>query len=111
MIRKTRLEKYTLFEPTGEVTYEEGATANVLWDLRSAKIAKNLSNQEIQKILRFVESHSQTRQAGKTAIVVSQDADYGVANIFLGYTMSFPITVQIFRDINEAANWITYESE
>jgi hypothetical protein len=118
VIRKTRLEAYTLFETTDEVTYDEaievldafygeGPTANVLWDLRKAKIAKNLSKEEIQKILRFIEAHADEREGGKTAIVVSEDADYGVAHIFLGYTMSLPITVQIFRDMAEATTWIT----
>ena len=119
MIRKTRLEKYTLFETTDEVTYNEaievldafygeGPTVNVLWDLRKARIAKNLSNEEIQNILRFIESHVDKREGGKTAIVVSEDADYGVAHIFMGYTMSFPVTVQIFRNMDEATTWITH---
>jgi hypothetical protein len=76
----------------------------VVWDGRDATVG-HLSIDGIQEILRYIAEQLDTRGLGRTAIVVSEDADHAVASMFDGHVDGVPIERRVFRDLDEATLW------
>ncbi|NQT91866.1 MAG: hypothetical protein HQ559_03825 [Lentisphaerae bacterium] len=78
----------------------------IVWDLRRA-IASPVSAAEIQGVAHYVAERIEARGWGRLAIVVSQDTDVGVGQLFDGYAdeEALPIERKVFRDLGEAVRW------
>ena len=82
-----------------------GTTRNILWDLRNANVAA-LTASQVTDLADLSVSYSELREGGKTAIVVSDDLNFGVAREFEGQSMSLSREFVVFRDIDKAYKWI-----
>jgi hypothetical protein len=116
-------EKLTVFTGEGEISYSEtwetmsrdyrsthpSTTRNVLWDLRNASVA-SITASQVTELANLSDSYSKQRGGGKTAVVVSQDINFGIAKEFEGQSMSLSREFVVFRDIDRAYKWIE-ESE
>jgi hypothetical protein len=80
---------------------------NVLWDLREADLS-SFSSADIETVRDFVGERWGTGGTSRAALIVSRDVDFGLSRMYQmlleGYTSS---SVQVFRDYDEAFNWIT----
>jgi hypothetical protein len=83
--------------------YRRGMT--VLWDVREATIA-HLSAEDLRTLARFSHELRSVRGGGRAAILVSRDADFGVARMFQLYADVFPWETMVFRDLGETIEWL-----
>jgi hypothetical protein len=108
----------TIHTVEGDVTFDEAievfkkyysgkTTRNVLWDFSVGSMVK-FSSDQIRLITDFISGVSGTRSAGKTAGVVHQDVDFGLARVFetLFESSSYKPLIRIFRKYGEAMNWL-----
>jgi hypothetical protein len=116
------LEKQlTIHTVEGDVNFDEAmevfkkyysgkTTRNVLWDFSTGSMV-NFSSDQIRVIANFLSGVSDTRSAGKTAGVVHQDVDFGLARVFetLVESSSYKPSIRIFRKYDEAMNWLQKE--
>jgi hypothetical protein len=116
-------EKLTVFTGEGEISYSEtwetmsrdyrsihpSTTRNVLWDLRNASVA-SITASQVTELANLSDSYSKQRGGGKTAVVVSQDINFGIAKEFEGQSMCLSRELVVFREIDKAYKWIE-ESE
>jgi len=116
-------ENLTIFTGEGKISFSEasetirsfsksinpGPTKNVLWDLRKSSVA-SLTASQVTYLADLSNIDSEQRSGGKTAIVASQDINFGIAKEFEGQTMHLSREFVVFRDIDKAYKWIE-ESE
>ncbi len=77
-----------------------------LWDLREADLT-SFSTVEVALIAELVRQHRETIRAPKAALVVSRDADFGMARMFeIQVAGDSPGNVRVFRDLEKATSWV-----
>jgi len=117
-----RSRDLTVFSLSGEVGYQafisalidygrEGTTFFELYDLRSIS-GKRLTTGEISSLADFLSRHPDLRSPGnKTAVVVSEDIDYGFSRMISMLTEdTTAYDIEVFRDIDEAWKWLGINS-
>ena len=108
----------TIFTAVGELTfvkqidvlrdfYAGTPTANVLWDMRNIE-GSRISSEELEKIIIFIKRHSDKRPPGKTALVSTNDLDFGLSMVSYAYAENenLPWKIRPFRSMDEAIEWI-----
>ncbi|HUI93387.1 MAG TPA: hypothetical protein VLX68_14160 [Chitinivibrionales bacterium] len=87
--------------------YEGAPTLHIIWNLTEADLS-NLSGDEVRDLAKTAKSHYRSREGGKTALVASSDADYGLARMYEVFTefAKLPASVKVFRTMEEAQQWI-----
>jgi hypothetical protein len=113
-----RSRDLTIFTLSGEVGYQEfisaltdygreGTTLFELYDLRSIS-GKRLTTGEINSLADFLSRHPDLRPPGnKTAVVVSEDVDYGFSRMISILTEDSTVyDIEVFRDEDEAWRWL-----
>jgi hypothetical protein len=108
----------TTFQATGVLTleeqlaalrpfYEGNPTKNVLFDLR-AITGNRVSSSELEQIADLMARYKDKRPQGKTALLVSGKADYGLGRMvsIMAETKEVPVQVQVFYSIDEAMEWL-----
>jgi hypothetical protein len=80
---------------------------NVFWDLQTADFS-SVSSEDVRSFMAYVSKIWGKRGKSKAALVVSSDLDFGLSRMYQilmeGATSN---TVEVFKDKNEAAEWIT----
>ena len=89
------------------VATREAPTPLLLWDLRQARFSR-FTNDALRWIASQLVASSQAERAaqGKSAFVVTHDADYGmmrIAHVELG---GYRVPLQVFRDERAARSWL-----
>ncbi|MCX8045077.1 MAG: hypothetical protein N3B18_13240 [Desulfobacterota bacterium] len=80
--------------------------ADALWDLREAQI-KNFSAEDLRSLVFFIAEHQAKRGAGyKVAIVAERDLLFGGARMFEAFADSLPFSCRVFRNVEDAEQWI-----
>jgi hypothetical protein len=80
--------------------------ADMLWDFRGAT-GQDPSGGGIQDLVSFVGSLKEKRGSGyKVALVASGDLEYGFARMYEAYSEHLPFSLMVFRDLDEAKQWI-----
>ena len=115
--------KITIFRVTGtmiydqiidEITqfYEDDFTDHVIWDLSNADV-KNLSSDEVGKIVSHTKEFGHLRDNCKTAFVMSSSLAYGLGRMYdtLTQVADHPVKNGLFRNFEEAVAWIETETE
>ncbi|MGD8367067.1 MAG: hypothetical protein PVG78_05460 [Desulfobacterales bacterium] len=108
----------TRFVAEGELTYEDqmaalrtfyeqGPSANVLWDFRRIS-GSRITSEGVEGIVAFLKSHKGKRINGKTALVAPTDLDFGLSRIGEAYAACSDLAWEIraFRSMAEAIAWI-----
>ena len=87
--------------------YEKRPSKNVLWDVRNASMAP-ISNEDIQSIVKYLKQHGEVRTGGKSAIVASEDFNYGITRMIKTYSEidKISFTMNVFRSMEEAVQWL-----
>ena len=83
----------------------EGAfvTSKRLWDVRGATGV--LTSDEMEQLARAALARD-NGGAARVAIVAAVDVVYGLSRVFEVYRESKDVTVQVFRDLDEALRWL-----
>jgi len=87
--------------------WEKNPTRFMLWDFRQGSL-KQISCQNMEKVIEFVSQHAHKRKGGKTAVVAPGDLEYGmsrVADIMLEMKQP-PFRSEVFRSLEEARQWL-----
>jgi hypothetical protein len=80
---------------------------DVIWDLREADLSP-FSTSDIRKVGDYVSGHWGAESGSKAALVVSRDLDFGLSRMYEFFLESRTSSeVQVFRDYDEAMDWIT----
>lgn len=87
--------------------YHGDPTKNVMWNLLKAEDI-TLTSEEIERIATFKPRFQGKREPGKTVIVAQDDLDYGLSRMFImeNAISNAPHSVMVFRNINEARQWL-----
>jgi hypothetical protein len=81
---------------------------NVLWDVRDASVL-SMSSSDVQEVSELVAKHWGTGGTSRAALVVSKDFEFGLMKMYQVYLESRISTeVRVFRDIDEALEWVKY---
>ena len=88
-------------------SYTRNPTKHSVWDLLEASL-KQLKFEDFERLGDFVMQYASLRAGGKTAIVASNDLEYGFGRIIdsLAESKNAPIATRTFRNLSEAAKWI-----
>ena len=79
-----------------------------LTDLRS--IQHYASPGDVRQIANFIIGRSEEVRGGKAAIVVSQDVSFGMARMLELLTESSTLSIGVFREMQEAYEWLGIEA-
>ena len=118
-IEKNSKIDLTIFKASGEMPfseqmnvlkrfYEGSPTRNVIWDFLDVDNV-NMSNSELQAIVKYSKAHSDKRMGGRTALVVNTAFKYGLsrmASIFAEIE-STPWDMEVFGNMDEAIAWVS----
>lgn len=79
---------------------------DVLWDMREADLTA-FSTEDIQAIRDLAGRHWGAGGASRAALVVSTDVDFGLTRMYeMLMSASSTNEVRVFRDIDEAREWL-----
>jgi hypothetical protein len=87
--------------------YEKNPTKNVLWDASEGSVAE-LTKDHIEKLASFSPRFSDLRKGGKTALYSPGDVAFGLSRMFeiIGNLRKVPIEIKVFRDRDQALQWL-----
>ena len=111
-------EEKTVLKVTGKVTsdqiideitriYEKQVTKNFIWDFSNA-FGKDLTGNDLQKIITHTKEFGHMRENGKTAFIISTSLGYGLGRMYdsLAQVAEHPVRHGVFRSYDEADAWI-----
>ena len=101
----------------GELTTEEAKKAalavysdsrfseptKVIWDLRETRVGWKAT--EVKGFSEFILGNRGSPR-GKVAVVASSNMEFGLARMFEALADAAPIEVMVFREFDEAQNWM-----
>ena len=83
---------------------------NTLWDLSLAS-HPDMSVSDLLAIGAHVQQNAEKRGISKTAWVVANEIDYGIARMFeMVNDKTVPMDFRVFRNLNEAETWVDSSS-
>ena len=95
-------------------TFYDNPSKHFLWDLRKADL-ENMLTDQLERILNFTIRNQSKRPIGaKTALLVERDLEYGLSRMILILAEIGDMTkikLNIFRDYNEAIDWLNSETQ
>ena len=78
---------------------------DILVDMRLARVGVDTSAQA-QTLALLASRNDPGRQRGRIALVASDDATFGIARMYAAYRGKSGITLEVFRQIEEADAWL-----
>ena len=113
-------KQLTTFTMAGETTFEEIAAAlkglykeaptrDVFWDCSNySGSGADLTTEHIEKLASLSPRFGKARKGGKTALYSPTDMAFGLSRMFeaIGKLKSVPIQTKVFRDKDEAKQWL-----
>ena len=75
-----------------------------LWDLRDATVA--MTTAELERLGHEGQARDNQRSS-RAAVVASRDVDFGLARVNEVYRASSSTEMRVFRDLEEAREWLT----
>lgn len=85
----------------------ESITKNTLWDFTQADIS-NICANEYLGLVNMTKVFAHLRKEGKTALVISDNVDYGIGRMYetLSEMEELSYEIRIFRGTKKAENWL-----
>lgn len=92
-----------------DVFHTDATTRNVLWDLSRIELW-NLSGDDVERLAHSSSRLQNPRKNVRTAIVAPDQFTNCLAQLFTlyGESVNIPIEVRVFKNLQEAMQWITY---
>jgi len=78
---------------------------NSIWDTRGADASK-FDGHDVIKIARYFETQTKNRAEYKTAVIVSNDWEYGLSKIYQVAAADLPAKIGIFNNLKAAKEWV-----
>lgn len=87
--------------------YKREPTALLLWDMSQADVSQ-VTTETLQRFIRKSTQLGGSRQGGRTAVIASEDLQYGLARMseVLTEIESAPYSFRAFRSRQEALRWL-----
>ena len=117
-ITKNEDRDLTIHDVTGSVSEEEmydalenfykgEPTTLLLWDMSQADVSQ-VTTETLQRFIRKSTQLGGSRQGGRTAVIASEDLQYGLARMseVLTEIESAPYSFRAFRSRQEALRWL-----
>lgn len=83
---------------------------NVVWHFTPGTVM-SISAQDIADMVKKVAAHIRERgSAYRLALVSSDDLNFGVSRMFEGLATQLPLSVLVFRQLDDALEWVTVKS-
>ena len=89
-----------------DLALDDGEGNNDFWDFRGSNIDEKLTYQIVAQMVSQVGVSRKGRWNRKTAMLVDQDLQYGMARMYESLTDDMPFEVGVFRDEQEAMAWL-----
>ena len=97
--------KTYLFELYDDPEFD--GSLNSIWDLSQAEGISNMSIDEIRAVVLLVGSKWNTSLRVRSALVVSQELDYGIARMYeIQLNASTDNDIRVFKNLQEAEKWV-----
>jgi hypothetical protein len=78
-----------------------------LWDTRDS--TDDMSADDVQRIVRYVRMHQESRGQSRTAVVAPLANQFGIARMAQMHASDGPTLIAVFREIEEARAWLGLE--
>ncbi len=111
-------QNLTIFMASGQLTYEDqmsvlktfyqnDPTLHVIWDLTRIS-GQRITADELQKIIAYTKKHDHKRTGGTTALVVTNQLDFGIARMSstLAEIEHTPWEIVSFSTLDDALSYI-----
>ena len=87
--------------------YDKEPTPNHLWDFTEAETSK-LTGEQVRTLASYAKSYAPSRIGGRTAIVTTNEATFGIARMYevFAETTGQKVEIMVFRSLNEAMRWL-----
>ena len=87
--------------------YEGEVTPLILWEITNANLSL-ITTDGVIGIARLTKGKIKKREGGKTAVVLDDRFDFGIARMLEAYfeIEDLPVTFQAFRNIDDARQWL-----
>jgi len=92
----------TLSTVFGHSDYQPGMA--LVWDFRD--MGRTWTADEIRQLIGYLAEHVEDRGAGKEAVIVSREVDFGLARMAQAFSRDLPRPLRVFRDMTEAEAWL-----
>ena len=91
--------------------YDSGPTNLQLWDMSAAKLT-NITIEGMRQFMARSARLGKIRSSGRTAVVVKSQLQYGLGRVgeTFGEFESLPYSFRLFKDRNEALDWLKRKS-
>jgi len=91
--------------------YKQSPTRLIMMDSRAGSWSSMSTSDYNKSIQRWI-THGKSRAGGKTAIIFSDPADFGMGRYLESHLSmaGFPTELECFRDIDKARSWL-FESQ
>jgi hypothetical protein len=84
---------------------------DALWDLRHADLSQ-ISVDTIDKISHYIANNTDKRGEGyRIALVVNSDLAFGLARMFRSMSDHTPVSINIFRSMDDAHEWLKHTQQ
>ena len=86
---------------------QNGVTPNLLWDYNDADLSK-ITDDDMKKIAEFAKTKAHLRKDGRTALLSSQDFEFGMLRKHEAHLKINQHTMPhcVFRDLGKAIAWL-----
>jgi hypothetical protein len=91
-----------------EKFYQQEPTSHLLWDMSQTVVA-HVTPDMLRGFVGRSTELGKHRQGGRTAIVATEDLQFGLARMSAAYAefQSAPYSIRVFRSREEALRWLT----
>ena len=113
-IKRTMSDTVTLDEILANIDevmnhpdYQPGMRS--LTDVRP--LLRHVSPQDVRQLAHFLIGRGERIRGGRAAVVVTQEVGFGMARMLELLTQNAPLSVGVFKDPNEAYEWLGLEND
>jgi hypothetical protein len=113
----------TVYTATGPMTVDDvsntviscltdNPTLLVIWDLREAWFS-GVTGDDLRRVVIRARPLAESRAGGKTAMICSRGAEFGLARLFQTYAELYeaPIDIKVFDSMDDATAWLGVERQ
>ncbi len=87
---------------------EESGIHRVLWDLRNIAVPR-FSAEQVRELAKIQLKDRPVLPPARAAFLVEGDLSFGLGRMIAAYFSEAPVSLSVFRDLQEAAAWLAKE--
>jgi hypothetical protein len=82
---------------------------NGIADFRAGDV-EHIRSDDVRRLASLLARHRDAIGPSRTAVVVSRDVTFGMARMFQAFAEATPVETQVFRNMDEARQWVMAQS-